>query len=176
MKSEPRPASSHVRPTKCSCPAVVSSVIWCSRGLRGLRAGLRPCCQREARLLLAVEHRRGVIADGEAGEVVLFPIEQRLARHGQRRGGILRLRVGEQRAVELHRQLAGVVVADGIAHRHDRGHAALQQRVGGAGVAGLLLENPGALVSYSGSFVPGSLPWATARKSFQSATRRMSPE
>ena len=46
----------------------------------------------------------------------------------------------EQRAVKLHAQLAGVVVADGVAHGDHGRHAALQQRVGGAGVTGLLFQ------------------------------------
>jgi len=39
MKSDPSPTSSQVRPTKCSCAAVVSSAMACRRGLRGLRPG-----------------------------------------------------------------------------------------------------------------------------------------
>ena len=39
--------------------------------------------------------------------------------------------MGKQGTVELHRQLASVVVAHSVSHRHHRGHAALQQRMGG---------------------------------------------
>ena len=170
MKSEPSPASSQVRPTKCSWPAGGQFGDLVQPGIariEGRAAALDAARGRAAprRRAPAWRDRRRRSARGRA----CLPIEQRLARHGQGRRDILRLRVGEQRAVELHRQLAGVVVAHGIAHRHDRRHAALQQRVGGAGVAGLLSADITCVVRVLRLLSPGSLPWATARKSFQSA-------
>ena len=79
-----------------------------------------------------------MVADGEASRVVLLAIEHRLSRHGQSGGDILRLGVGEQSAVKLHRRLTRVVVAHRVAHRHDRRHAPLKQCVGSAGVARLI--------------------------------------
>ena len=53
---------------------------------------------------------------------------------------VFRLRVGQQGAVELDGQLAGIVVTHGIAHGDHGRHATLEQRVGGAGVAGALVQ------------------------------------
>ena len=46
--------------------------------------------------------------------------------------------VGQERPVELHAQLAGVVVPHGVAHGHHRRDAAPEQGVGRPGVAGPL--------------------------------------
>ena len=69
---------------------------------------------------------------------MLLAIEHRLSRHGQSNGDILRLGVGKQSTVKLHRRLTRVVVAHCITHRHHRRHAPLQQCVGSAGVARLI--------------------------------------
>ena len=52
----------------------------------------------------------------------------------------LNLRVRQQGAVELDGQLAGIVIAHGIAHGDHGRHATLEQRVGRAGVAGALVQ------------------------------------
>ena len=140
MKSAPSPASSQVRPTKCSWPAMVSSAIAWSLGLRVLEGRAAPLRQGQPRLLRAVEHGRGVIAGGEPGKPGLLRITQRLPGHRQRGGGVLRLIVGEQGAVELEAQLAGILVAHGVPHGDHRRDAALEQRVGGARVAGLFVQ------------------------------------
>jgi len=64
-------------------------------GIASIERGAAALLQAEAGLLRAVEHGRGVIADGVTGGIMLSRIEQRLPGHGQRRGGGLRLRVGQ---------------------------------------------------------------------------------
>ena len=48
--------------------------------------------------------------------------------------------MGEQGAVELEAQLAGILVAHGVPHGDHRRDAALKQCVGGARVAGLFVQ------------------------------------
>ena len=96
--------------------------------------------QREAGLFRAVEYRRGVITGGEVGGNVLFAVQQGVPGQRECGGGIFGLGMGQQRPIKLHRQLAGVVVADGVAHRHHRRYTPLQQGMGGAGETRLRLE------------------------------------
>jgi hypothetical protein len=109
-------------------------------GIAGVETGAAASLQGQAGLLRAVEHGCGMIADIIAGVVGPVRIEQRLPCHGQGRGSALRLRVGQQGTVELDAQLAGIVVAHGIAHGDHGRHATLEQRVGCASVAGALVQ------------------------------------
>ena len=109
-------------------------------GIAGLEAGAAALRQRQPGLLRAVEHGRGVVADGITGTGVLRRIEQRLPGGRQGRRGVLRLCVGQQGAIERDAQLAGIFIAHGIAHGDHGRHAALEQCVRGAGVAGRLVQ------------------------------------
>ena len=56
-----------------------------------------------AGLFRAVEHGRGVVANGEPRAIVLLPFEHGLPRQGEGGEDVLRLGMREQSAVELDR-------------------------------------------------------------------------
>ncbi len=91
----------------------------------------------EAAVRLAVEQGSGVIRPREA-HPVWARLEQPVAGHRQGRRRLLGLGVGQQVAVEGHRQLAGVAIAHREAHRHHRRHPGGQQGGSGAAEAGRL--------------------------------------